>query len=380
MHTRLCNFIRIFAVMFMLQAFTSSCSAESLDAALNEQVIRVPVKAGLWNVDLETTVFKPPGSGPFPLLVMNHGKARGNTHLQQRARYLVISREFVKRGYAVVIPMRRGFAGSGGNYVESACNISGNGDTQADDVQGILEYLVAQPWVDANRIVIAGQSHGGLTAIAFGTRRFPGVRGLINFAGGLRKDQGNCQWKQSLVHAFANYGAKSNLPSIWFYGENDSYFGPELVKQMYAAYTEAGGKAALVAYGPFREDAHSMSSHRDGVQIWLPPVEKFLQEIGLPTAQTVTLPNAANVAATDFASIADVDAVPYVKNTGKDGYRAFLEKAPPRAFAISSSGAWGWSSSSDDPGGKAIANCRKHGQQPCRLYAVDNDVVWEESP
>lgn len=276
-------------LVMVLSVLSSASMAQTptLDATLNEQVVMVPVGSGIFGVKLETTIFKPPGEGPFPLLIMNHGKASGDPHFQARARYLVITREFVKRGYAVVIPMRKGFSHSTGLYVAGGCYIAGNGRAQADDLQDALEYALKQPWADQNRILIAGQSHGGLTTMAFGTRNFPGVKGLINFAGGLRND--NCQWQPSLVSAFADFGGKTNVPSIWFYGANDSYFNPEVAAKMYAAYTSAGGHATLIAYGPFKNDSHGMSSSSDGVQIWWPETEKFLQAIGMPTETVVSM-------------------------------------------------------------------------------------------
>lgn len=253
----------------------------TLDIALGEQIVIVPVGSGIFGVKLETTIFKPSSDGPFPILIMNHGKASGNPHFQPRARYLAISREFVNRGYAVVIPMRKGFSQSTGLYVAGGCNIAGNGRAQANDLQDALIYTLAQPWADKNRIVIAGQSHGGLTTMAFGARNFPGVKGLINFAGGLRLD--DCAWRPALVDAFAEYGAKTKIPSVWFYGANDSYFNLDVAEKMLTAYNAAGGHATLIAYGPFKNDSHGMSSSRDGVQIWWPETEKFLKAIDMPT-------------------------------------------------------------------------------------------------
>ena len=73
-----------------------------------EQVVAVPADIGGAHITLQTTIYKPSGAGPFPVLFMNHGKSGGDAHLQPRATFPVISREFVKRGYAVVIPMRMG--------------------------------------------------------------------------------------------------------------------------------------------------------------------------------------------------------------------------------------------------------------------------------
>ncbi|MGE5621810.1 MAG: alpha/beta hydrolase family protein, partial [Bacillota bacterium] len=283
------SFLGMAALALGLMSHSAPTPAATLETALNEQVVMIPVISGGEAVELETTIFKPPGNGPFPLVVMNHGKALGNPHSQGRDRFVVLSREFVKRGYAVVIPMRKGFSKSTGEYVDQGCNMTAHGQSQADDLQGTLEYLDRQPWVDRDRIIVAGQSYGGLATLAFGTRHFPGVRGLINFAGGLKMHGGDCRWQDSLVKAFSSYGAKTQLPSIWFYGANDQHFGPELASRMYDAYVRAGGQARLVAYGPFKKDAHGMSGSRDGVQIWWPETEKFLRELGMPTEPVVAL-------------------------------------------------------------------------------------------
>ena len=42
-----------------------------------EQVVMVPKVGGESTVDLETTIFRPAGDGPFPLVVINHGKSPG---------------------------------------------------------------------------------------------------------------------------------------------------------------------------------------------------------------------------------------------------------------------------------------------------------------
>ncbi|WP_136413952.1 CocE/NonD family hydrolase [Herbaspirillum sp. ST 5-3] len=361
-----------------LLASTTPAEAVVLDAALNEQVVMIPVVSGGATVELETTIFKPPGNGPFPLVIMNHGKALGNPHAQHRDRFVVLSREFVKRGYAVVVPMRKGFSKSTGEYIDPGCDMTAHGQTQADDLQGTLEYLRAQSWVDREHIVIAGQSYGGLTALAFGTRQFPGVRGLINFAGGLKMHGGDCRWQQSLVQAFATYGAKTTLPSIWFYGENDHHFGPDLAARLYSAYNQAGGHAKLVAYGPFKKDAHGMSASRDGVKIWWPETEKFLKELGMPTQQVLALDDEIKVPAHEYAAIDNVEAIPFLKSGAREQYRVFLGKSYPRAFAVSPTGAWSWAEDGDDPVEQALSDCQMHSNVPCKLYAVDNHVVWTD--
>ena len=177
--------------------------ALTLSTALNEQIIMLRVGEGWGSTELETTIFKPNGDGPFPLVVINHGKANGDPRFQERARYLVAANALVERGYIVVVPMRLGFSKSGGAYINPGCNITSNGLVQAEGIREVLAVLVKRPDVDAQRIVVMGQSHGGLTTMALGTMNFPGVRGLVNFAGGLRITGGSsyCGWEKSLGDA-----------------------------------------------------------------------------------------------------------------------------------------------------------------------------------
>ena len=364
--------------------FTVSAAAQStaatpgIDPTVNEQIVMLPVVENGKAFQFETTLFKPPGEGPFPLLVMNHGKDRGSPADQHRDRFLALSREFVKRGYAVAVPMRKGFSKSTGTYTDFGCNMKDNGQQQADDVQAALDALVKLPYVDRDRIIIAGQSYGGLATVAFGTRSYPGVRGLINFAGGLRIDGGGCDWKTSLVKAASHYGARSSLPSLWFYGENDSYFNHPLAQQMQAAYQAGGGAAQLVAYGNFKNDAHGMVGSRDGVAIWLPDTERFLKSIGMPADEVVAIADTPRPPATAYAPVNSVESVPGMSAQGKAGYREYLAKGAPRAFAISGSGAWSWAEEGDDPSERALTACQKNSRTPCLLYSVDNDVVWRD--
>jgi len=359
-----------------LPGSASQGASAQLDYRMNEHVVQVP--AGDGSVTLETTVFQPNGTGPFPLIVINHGKDPGRPGLQPRDRFYHMASAFVKRGYAVMVPMRQGFSQSGGRYRDHGCDMTANGYTQAEDIRSTLDYARRQPWVDGERMVVAGQSYGGLATIALGTEDLPGVRGLINFAGGLRDDSDRCAWRSQLVSAFAEYGAKSKLPSLWMYGQNDSLFGPELAGRMHASYVQAGGRGRLVEFPSFKRDAHGMLASRDGEKVWLEDTERFLNEIGMPTAVVVDVAAPPSQPRTDFAGVDDVDAVPFLSEHGRRAYREYLTKMTPRAFAVSPSGGWTWAEEGEDPEGRALATCSAKSKDPCRLYSVDDYVVWTD--
>lgn len=360
----------------------ASASARDLLTALREEIVRVK-KPGLFTLELETTLYRPPGEGPHPLVIINHGKAPGDSRFQPRSRYPLAAREFVQRGYAVAIPMRQGFSKSTGAYVGGGCNVGSNGQAQADDVKQTLAYFAARPDIDTKRVVVLGQSHGGLTTLALGTLGLPNVVGLVNFAGGLRSE--NCPaWEQTLARDVGGYAKNTQVPSLWFYGDNDSYFQPRVWQDMHAQYTAAGGKAKLVAFGSFSADAHAMFGSRAGLTIWMPEVDKFFRELGLPFDKKHAIAliehEAAVPASTRFAAVDDVAAVPHLKNdAAREAYRAFLAAPPPKAFALAPNGAWSWRGEGAGVMRAAVERCQTHAkEQTCKLYAVDDAVVWSK--
>lgn len=349
-----------------------------LDARLNEQVIMVPAGARL-DVKLETTLFKPDGPGPFPLLIINHGKSPGDPKAQSRDRFVYMATQFVRRGYAVMVPMRTGFAHSTGTYSDFGCNMRANGYQQASDIADVVSYARAQNFIDGEHIVIAGQSYGGLASLAVSTQNLPGVRGIMNFAGGLKVHGGSCDWQGALVGAFAEFGRKNRIETLWMYGANDSYFSPALVNRMYSAFSGNGGKAHLVSYGAFKHDAHTMLGSRDGQSVWLPEVERFLAQVGMPTQEVYAVAEPAVQPASNFAALDDLAAIPFLPERGRQQYKAFLTKQTPRAFAVSASGAWGWAEEGEMPNERALAACQANSRTPCKLYTVDDYVVYNDT-
>jgi len=361
-------------VLAMLPGFSVEQELQ-LDYRINEHIVLIPAGRN-HQARLETTVFQPNGPGPFPLIIINHGKDPGHPNLQPRDRFYHMAHAFVARGYAVMVPMRQGFANSTGRYRDHGCDMTANGYTQAEDIRDTLEYAREQKWIDADRVVIAGQSYGGLATMALGTQELPGVRGLINFAGGLRDDSNGCGWRSALVSAFAEYGSQNKLPSLWMYGQNDSLFGPELVARMHDAFEQAGGKARLVEYAAFKRDSHGMLASRDGEKVWLADTMQFLDRVGMPTKVVYKVPEPPMPQPTNFAKVDDVESVPFLSENGKRAYAEYLTKMTPRAFAVSSSGAWCWAEEGEDPDARALATCSAKSDKPCRLYSVDEHVVW----
>jgi len=356
---------------------TPGVFSQTLSTALSESVEMVTLPGT--STALETTFYKPPGNGPFPLVVINHGKEEGRPSDQSRFRPAVVARYFLSRGYAVVAPMRQGMAGSEGWFAGRFCDLHRNLRAEIRDVSGILDHLRTIPWADTSRVLVAGHSEGGLTALAFGAQAHPGVKGLVSFAGGIRIE--NCtSWEYNLIEALKDLAAQTTAPSLWIFGENDSAFG-HLYESMRASYQAAGGKAELVTIRRAGANGHGLIYQEEAASEWQAPMTRFLQQIGMPHeelqefAHFASAPTSERPKASGFAALHEVEKVPHLRMFGRRAYRSFLDLTLPRAFAVASDGGYGWAYG-PRAAELALEKCSKNTRTSCRLYAVDHDVVW----
>jgi thiol-disulfide isomerase/thioredoxin len=73
-------------------------------------------------------------------------------------------------------------------------------------------------------------------------------------------------------------------------------------------------------------------------------------------------------------------ALPVLGEDGQQGFAQYQQAPGHKAFALAPGGAWGWQSGSDDAAtaqDEALQNCQAHTPNRCRLYAVDQRVVWD---
>ena len=244
--------------------------------ASTEKIIYIPHGSA----SLETTLYLPDGEGPFPLVVINHGKGDKDAHLHSRFRAAHASEFFTQLGYAVALPMREGFAGSTGWERANACEMEKTGIEQAKSIQSAINYLTQQPYVDNTRIIVVGYSYGGFASLAYGAE-FPhkNVKAIINFSGGISRRGGGCVWTEKLLDAVKEFGKKTRIPSLWIYAENDQLFPEWLARGMHLRYELAGGNSALLITPPYSNDGHSLFVDHDGRQLWQEVVRYFLEHV-----------------------------------------------------------------------------------------------------
>ena len=259
------------------------------EASVSAQRIKVPLEWRGNVLELDAMIYKPPGDGPFPAMVMTHGTSRKVADRLKIAAdnyYVKNARLIADKGLVVLFVVRRGFGVSDGPYSEfnkypdGGRNYTQDGLEAAKDLGAAVQYLQTQPFVDKNRIVLLGQSTGGHSALATGSLNLPGVVGVINFAGG-RGSTGPDEIRDEakLIDSFGTYGKTFHVPTLWLYSANDHYFGPELARKFLAAFRAGGAKVTFVPLPALGDDGHS--SFLRGVDNWLDEVYDFLQQLGL---------------------------------------------------------------------------------------------------
>jgi dienelactone hydrolase len=236
---------------------------------------------------IDVHLYLPEGAGPFPLILMSHGSSQ-----DPRVRALAgpdmmrpQASAFAARGYAVAVPIRRGYGPAAATaWAEDyeTCGVADYaraGRATAEDILASLRALTAEPGVDSGRVTLMGFSAGGWGSLAAAAKGAPGLRAVINFAGGRGSKGGPnviCGGDEALIAAARGFAAPG-VPQLWIYAENDRFFGASLARRMLAAMTEAGGAAELVVTPPVGEDGHGYFFVSTA---WREMVDKFLGRHG----------------------------------------------------------------------------------------------------
>lgn len=73
--------------------------------------------------------------------------------------------------------------------------------------------------------------------------------------------------------------------------------------------------------------------------------------------------------------------IPHVNAEARESFISYRYAIDHKAYAIAPGGAWSWISGAanrDEAGEKAIAACEQNTQHKCMLYALDNQLVFDE--
>ena len=322
---------------------------------------------------LEALFIRPSDTGRYPLVLLAHGSPRSPADRPNMTPLMLLPQavEFARRGFAVVIVMRRGYGGSDGGWAEAygSCNNANYiaaGTAGAADLKTTLEFVSHRPDVDPTRMIAVGVSAGGFATVALTADPPPGLVAAISFAGGRGSMESDkiCA-PDHLIAAFRAFGQRSRIPMLWVYAANDHFFGPALAQQFKAAFTGAGGSVELISAPAYGNDGHLLFSP-PGIPQWTPYVDEFLQQEHL-TMRGTPLPLPLPAIAAPKALSAN----------GQKAFATFVIEAPHKAFALSPDGHFGWQSgvrTVDAARAGALKFCQQNSGN-CRVMFVDDAAV-----
>ena len=235
-------------------------------------------------------LFRPPGDGPFRLALIAHASTQNVLRRAQmpQPEYRALAAWLVARGFAVLVPERPGHGATGGKYLEDQggcdeANYSRSGYATADSIKAALSYLREQPFIRQDGTVIVGHSAGAWGALALAGENPQGVAAIIAFApgrGGHANDLPNqvCA-PHTLIQSAAEFGEDTRVPVTWLVAANDSYFSPDLSRQMAEAFRGGGGKVDFRVLPASGSEGHWLAETEAVVKTAGPELDRALKAL-----------------------------------------------------------------------------------------------------
>ena len=291
------NAILKFCLLTLWLGYVSIAFAS--DVVRRVEVTRVPAIDQFSEIDMPLQVFKPDGNGPFSVVLFSHGRAPSNA---DRAAFSTPIPDghvnfWVRRGFAVVAPIRPGYGPAGGPDRESSGSKVANhrcqneGDLKPFLRRGVLAiktahtWIRAQSWAKKDEIILEGQSVGGLLTVVYGSTNPAGVLAFINFSGGAAgypADRiGHSCSENQITQAYEAAGITNKVPNLWLYAENDGFWRSTAPRHWHAVFAKSSqGKSIFIFTPPLEgKDGHFLLNY--GGKYWGTPVDTFLKTLTL---------------------------------------------------------------------------------------------------
>lgn len=199
-------------------------------------------------------------------------------------------------------------------------------------------------------------------------RTFVGFHGHYDRAGNLMPDYVGALGLETWVRRFTDGKADPALVHRWInIGRANgmaSFFPP--------AVSAAGHPAAMLCDAPAgsRGPLTCETLATNALELGITTTDQIVHSNSRPTPLPMWR-------ASGWAEVTDIGRLPATSERVRAQYLAFLARPVRRAFALSPDGQhFAWRAGFGDPTGPALSACTTASGQPCRLYAVDDAVVW----
>lgn len=240
-------------------------------------------------IKLEVVTFKPAGTGPFPLAIVNHGSTGdGKNPAIAKLTFVdtAIAQFLNDRGYLVVFPQRRGRGKSGGLYDEgfrdkrekgyscSAKRSLAGAERAITDLEHIVKSLVKRTDVKSGPVLLSGVSRGGILSMAYAGRHPNQVSGVINFVGGWMGD--SCRNSDEINDTLFTQAAKFPNATLSLYGENDPFYSTKHTKERFQTFKSNGGQGTYMVFDVPGGNGHALSA---AYSLWSPAADVYLSTL-----------------------------------------------------------------------------------------------------
>ena len=261
------------------------------------------IRTGLdGSAKLEVVLHFPPGDGPFPLAVMNHGSTgdgKNPAFFGETWSFTPLADFLTRRGWMVAFPQRRGRGKSDGSYDEGFCDDRTKGyacgdskeeielslrgaDRALQDIEAAIATLRQHPLVTPSRILIGGVSRGGALSVAYAGEHPEQIHGVLNFVGGWVDD--DCTYSADINRqVLVRGGAPFDRPMLWLYGRRDMFYSMPHIRSHFESFKAAGGRGTLKVFEPQGKFGNSPLDSGHSLmrfpELWSTDVNLYLDEL-----------------------------------------------------------------------------------------------------
>jgi dienelactone hydrolase len=238
-------------------------------------------------------LYRPPGSGPSPAVIVTHG-SRTRAEMAQPNRYEWLAYRLARLGYLVFVVERRGYGGSEGEGVvgglstaESEKSLRYGLPGEVKDVMAAVDFLKNRSDVDGGRIALVGKSLGGFVSLLTAAQR-PDLRAAVSMAGGYGVEARTMGPVMMFIQTeLRRAGREIQIPTMVMHAENDRIVPVDFSRIVSEELRQRGISTVAKIYPPFKvggkeREGHALFDGVDGLSYFWRDLTGFLAEVLKP--------------------------------------------------------------------------------------------------